>query len=364
MICSTYERADSPWVYIQYRMPGQKKKSEPTRIRKDDPQKKRKIEKVLAHMQVRVLDADPVIDDPVDGARESWTWVKGYLLTRYGKDSRTAEVYGFQWRVLAAYLTERKILAPAQLTRQHCAPGYVEWRTSKEKEKSKRFPSVNTAIGELKLLAMLMDEAVRRGLAEANPARKLQIHRAEAKAKPEITDEEAAKIYEALKTRPQWMQRSFHIAIQTGLRFSETRILRSQVHLADGLLQIEKPKGGTGKAFSIPIYPSIRPLIEEFWCSGEPELWSLTKANLDFASMEWRKFFNSLGMPHLCFHCTRVTFVTRGARAGVPESAMMALVNHASADIHRIYRRFRGSDALRYLEMMQLPAPPAAVATR
>lgn len=362
MILSTYERADSPWVFIQYQFPGQKKKANRTKIRKDDPQKKKKIAIAIAHRRVELLTAEPSILETGRGV-ESWAWVAGYLLTRYGKASRTVEVYRHQWGALCRYLSEEKILSPAMLRREHCAPGYVQWRTAQVKEKSGKNPSVNTAIGELKLLALLMDEAVARGLAEVNPCRKLKIGRVEAKEKPEISDDEAAKIYAALQTRKPWMYRSFHMALQTGLRFSETRILRSQVKLADGLLQIETPKGGRAKAFSIPIYPAIREMVQEFWDSGEAALWDMPAKERPFASLFWSRFFKEKRLPHLCFHCTRVTFITRGARAGVPEGAMMAMVNHASTDIHRIYRRFRGADAMKYFAQMQLPAPPAAGAT-
>lgn len=49
-------------------------------------------------------------------------------------------------------------------------------------------------------------------------------------------------------------------------------------------------------------------------------------------------------MPHLSFHSTRVTVVTRLARAGVQERVAMRYVGHASATIHRIYTRLQVDD--------------------
>ena len=61
-----------------------------------------------------------------------------------------------------------------------------------------------------------------------------------------------------------------------------------------------------------------------------------------------------------CFHCLRVTFITRGAQANISEPKMMKLVNHASAVIHRIYRRLQPPDVVE--ESMRIPLPPAAPA--
>lgn len=55
-------------------------------------------------------------------------------------------------------------------------------------------------------------------------------------------------------------------------------------------------------------------------------------------------FFKAIGLPHLCFHCTRVTVITRMARAGVPISQAMRYVGHASTAVHKIYQRLAASD--------------------
>ena len=62
------------------------------------------------------------------------------------------------------------------------------------------------------------------------------------------------------------------------------------------------------------------------------------------AAKEFHFFFKEIGLPHLCFHCTRVTVATRMARAGVPISEAMAFVGHASETIHRIYQRLAAAD--------------------
>lgn len=80
------------------------------------------------------------------------------------------------------------------------------------------------------------------------------------------------------------------------------------------------------------------------------------------ASFSLNLFRCELKLGHLCFHCTRVTFITRGARAGVPESAMMKMVNHASKEIHRIYQRLADADALGHRARFAIPTDDAATA--
>lgn len=55
-------------------------------------------------------------------------------------------------------------------------------------------------------------------------------------------------------------------------------------------------------------------------------------------------YFKKHGMTHLSFHCTRVTVVTRLARAGVPLAQAMAFVGHSSSLVHRLYTRLRPAD--------------------
>jgi hypothetical protein len=92
---------------------------------------------------------------------------------------------------------------------------YIDWRTT-YKKKSGKSVGRNTAIMELKLLAMIIGEAVRLGHADANPLVSLKLKRDQTAKKPELTDEEIRTIREALKDEPEWMQVAFEIALHTG----------------------------------------------------------------------------------------------------------------------------------------------------
>lgn len=350
MILSYYERPDSPWVRVQYSDGKGGKTIIKTSIRKDDPDKKRKIAKELNRLEAMLLTGKNAM--PEDD-RANWRWVIPYLSTRYGAKKRTLQIYLAQWKQIYLFLEEFDIESPGMLIRDH-AYEYADWRCSQVKQKSGRSPGINTAVGELKLLGMIMDEAVARHLAVENPARKLGIEREDTEIKPEIKDDEYLIITAALLKKPMWMRVSFDIAIDTGLRFRDTQIRAERINWDDRMILIEKPKGGVKRQFSIPIYPPIEALLMAMKKEGRPLLWKEPAGTL--TGLEWTKFFREIGLPHLCFHCTRVTFITRGMRAGIPESVMMKMVNHANKLISRIYQRWLSDDVRAFADRIPVRA--------
>jgi integrase len=74
--------------------------------------------------------------------------------------------------------------------------------------------------------------------------------------------------------------------------------------------------------------------------------------------------------PHATFHCTRVTVITRMARAGVPIQQAMAYVGHADQTVHRIYQRLQADDltkcteALRFFPAIGTQQSPGGGGTR
>lgn len=340
VILSAYERADSPFVRIQYDPGDGRKRYLKTIIRKDDPQKRQKIAREINRVEAQLLATGNK-----DG-RGDWHWVLPYLKLRYHGKAPTLRCYRIHWRWLSEYLAHRELDCPAKLTREEVF-GYAEWRCSQIKEKSGKNPKMNTALGELKLLGLVMQEAVSRHLAIENTARKLGIEREEVDLRPEILPTERAIIRKALRKQPEWMAISFELALNTGLRFASTRLARHQVRLASSDILIEKPKGGRKREFAIPIYPSVRPLIEKFLASGKQFVWTAPTGTM--TGLEWSKFLHSLPInPAIVFHSTRITFITEGMRAGVPESAMMKMVNHGSKEISRIYQRWTSDDVRRF----------------
>jgi len=227
---------------------------------------------------------------------------------------------------------------------------YIDWRTA-YKKKSGKTVGRNTAIFELKTLAMIIGEAVRLGHADANPLVSLKLKKDNAAKKPELSDEEIVSLRSALTEEPEWMMIAFEIALQTGCRLRETRIPMNCVDFTENKITFPSPKGGEERAFSIPMPTALRPLLERL-------VKERRKFTLDFPfqpSRRWQQFFIKVKLSHLCFHCLRVTCVNRLRRAGVPREAAMRLVNHASDLVHQIYQREKVQDVEKWRDAVTFP---------
>jgi integrase len=71
------------------------------------------------------------------------------------------------------------------------------------------------------------------------------------------------------------------------------------------------------------------------------------------AAKEWHFFFKEVGLPHLSFHSTRVTVVTKMARAGINQQQAMRYVGHASETVHRVYQRLTALDVAGVTQAVQ-----------
>jgi integrase len=189
-----------------------------------------------------------------------------------------------------------------------------------------------------------MGEALKRGWCETNPCAKLGIKKDDPDEKPEITPAEEDDIREALPAfvaqNPEaygHMVNSFEIAIHQGCRLRETQVLLTDIDTGRKTITF-RAKGK--KVFATQLHPKLIPLVNGLHASGE----KVTCKVPMLASKHWRDFFDQLDLSHLSFHCTRVTVVTRLARAGVPISQAMSFVGHASRLIHRIYTRLQPGD--------------------
>lgn len=343
-----YRKHRSPYWYIQYLDADKKKHDKSTGLRVDDPNDTIKAKILRAELEAKEYQRVPL----VNGA--SWdAWVPKFL-ERHCETKATLERYEDAWKWLALWLQRERLHSPRQLT-YRLGIEYVDWRTTFKKRTGK-IVGRNTAIFELKTLALIMGEAVRLGHADANPLVSLKMRRSRAAKKPELTDQEIVDITDALKAEPEWMQVAFEIALHTGCRLRETRIPLACVDFREDKITFPHPKGGEDRAFSIPMPTALRPLFERMTTARRPY-------TLDFPfqpSRRWQQFFIKVKKPHLCFHCLRVTFVNRLRRAGVPREAAMRLVNHASELIHQIYQREKVEDVVKWRDAVQFPVSKAA----
>ena len=268
---------------------------------------------------------------------------------RHCRSERTLERYIDAWKWPALWFQLQRIHSPRQVTYQR-AIDYLDWRTSFKKRTGKTVGR-NTAIYELKILSLVIDEAVRLGHGDANPLVSLDVHRDKPAKKPELTNDEISTIREALKTEPEWMSAAFEIALHTGCRLRETWIPLDCIDFTERKITFPSPKGGEDRAFSIPMPSALLPLLERLRQEKR-------KFTLEFPfqpSRRWQQFFIKIKKPHLCFHCFRVTYVNRLRRAGVPREAAMRLMNHASELVHRIYQREKVEDVVQWRDAVQFP---------
>ena len=343
-MASLYRKKDSPYWWIQFTNAEGQRRNKSTGLRTDDPTETVKARALRAQLEAKELER---------GAGEvrggSWDqWVPQYL-ERHCQSPLTLRRYRGVWAWLSVWLQENRYHSPRAITYRN-AIEYIEWRT-KQKKRSGKKAKRNTAVMELKILSMIMGEAVRLGHADANPLVSLKIRRDKPAKKPEMTDEEIREIHAALKAEPEWMQVCFEIALHTGCRLRETRIPLECIDFNENKITFPSPKGGEDRAFSIPMPTALRPLLQEICKSKQ-------RATLEFPfqpSRRWQQFFIKIGKPHLCFHCLRVTYVNRLRRAGVPREAAMRLVNHASELVHQIYQREKVDDVAQWRDAVEFP---------
>jgi integrase len=339
-----YRKDRSPFWYVVYSDANKKEVHRSTGLRADNPNDTAKAKALRAELEAKEHHRTPVVNS------EGWdTWVPKYL-ERHCETKRTLERYTCNWKWLALWLQTRRLHSPRAITYRN-ALEYIDWRTT-FKKKSGKSAGRNTAIMELKLFAMIMGEAVRLDHAEANPLVSLKLRKERSARKPEMTDKEIQVILNALKEEPEWMQTAFEISLHTGCRLRETRIPIDCLDFAENKITFPSPKGGEDRAFSIPMPSALRPLLTRIRKAKK-------KFTLDFPfqpSRRWQQFFIKIKMPHLCFHCLRVTYVNRLRRARVPREAAMRLVNHASDLVHQIYQREKVEDVAQWRDAVQFPA--------
>jgi integrase len=328
-MASLYKRDRSPFYWVEHIDAEGERRQQSTKLRYGVPSEARKAQTLCSELTGRELARSQI-----ESRGETWAaWVPRFLAQRYDAASGTLRRAETAWRNIEAFLRAQQVTVPRQLSRQQVRD-YIEWRQTAHPDQGTRKAAKNTAILELKFLSAMMDEAVESGFANANPCVKLGIKRAKAKLKPKITPTEHKTILRALKTKPEWMRVSYEIAWEQGCRFSETCLPLSEVDLKRGTIGL-RTKGHKESIAEVPLSPRLRPMLERMKRARRKMTFEMPQQ----PSQIWWRFFQEIDMPHLCFHCTRVTFISRCHEAGIPQSDVMRLVLHASETVHRIYPR-------------------------
>ena len=311
------------------------RRNQSSRLLGEDAGQSRKARALCAEKTTAELRA------PVKAGAESWGWVPGFLSARYVNSRLTRIRMEAAWASALVFLRANSIRSPRGLTRVE-AMAFLPWRLSEEAVKcGLRVARHNTALLELKALSVVMREAATRGLAVANPCVQLGVKRERGRIKPEITDEEAQKVEDALAAESgrhaDALRRSWAIANGQGCRLSETCVRVADVDLVEGTITV-RAKGG--RDHTANLNPDLRPLFDELRRSGVEFAFEMPPS---FAKTWWT-FFRRLGLAHLSFHCTRVTAVNRLRRAKVDVRVAKDFIGHSSTIIHQVYQRGRLSE--------------------
>jgi integrase len=313
-----------------------------TRWRVDDPTGHKNA---LRFAEEKSRDAAPYREV---NKTEVWSaWVVPYLENHYRRQKKTLKRYLGAWDWIRTFVEEENLPHPQSVTYNHVMR-FITWRSSRERHCGK-IVSRNTAICDVKLWGIVMREAVRRGYCTTNPCLKLGIQRDPPKEKSEILDAEADLITRLLNEKEaslpitdRWMSTSFRIASLHGCRLSETQIPMTAIDFARQTMRLSaKGRNGKAKVYTVRIHPQLMPLLLELQAARA----TITCVHPPMASKDFHTFFQSRPeLSHLSFHCTRVTVITKLARAGVPIQQAMAYVGHASQTVHKIYQKLKAED--------------------
>lgn len=280
---------------------------------------------------------------------ESWKEWAAQWLGSLKLSQLTINRYRTAWENVLKFFEIRGTGAPRYVSYATCMD-YLEWRKTNAAGRKKK-ACHNTALLELKVLGLVMGEAVRRGYASANPCRELRIGRDKPREKPELTDDQISSIREALKSEPEWMSDAFELAIHHGCRLSECRVPMEDVDLKRRVIHFRKTKGD--KPFTVPIHPGILPLLNRKAESGAKFVSEVPEND----SKPFHLLFKRLGLEGVSFHSTRVSVVSRLARCPeVKQEVAMRYVNHSSELVHRIYQRIGVDDVRGVSAHLRIPS--------
>jgi integrase len=328
-MASYYKRHASPYYWIRYQRPDSAWADKSSKVRIDNQGSVRKIKQVTAEHTMRELHLDR------NGHSNRFDiWVPGFLANQY-PNPKTLTRYTNAWSAIATYLEHINVISPLQVTYQICR-AYPQFRTNPPRSviRARKF---NTALTELKVFSAILQEAVRRNYINANPCLKLGYKRIPPKQKPEITPAEQSKIEAALRKQEPWMHDSWLVAMRQGCRISETAVPLRNIDLHRRTISFAA-KGN--RIHTAPLHADLVPLVRRAQKQNRHQLVDLPK----HAPKKWHQFLRRIGFPHLSFHCTRVTVVTRIARNGHSMAQAKAYVGHASDTVHAIYQRLTPAD--------------------
>lgn len=344
-MASTYTRKNSAFIWVRFKDERGKWKGKATGYRHDNLGDKRQAELLARKLTDEERSRRPEMQS------EHWSaWVLEWLNVTYaGRDNNTLTVYRRHWRHVESWLDANQVGTPSQLRYSHLS----DYRDDRLEDGM----SINTIIQEVKVLGIIMQEAVRREWATANPTVRLGWKRVRAKEKTPWTDEEFQRAcHELEKNGPEWMLVTLLLGFYQAARLRQCAVPLSDINLAGSRITYKRAKGGDAKSFTQPldrrIVPTLTRIVAGRRAAGHDTLCDIPQ----IPSVHWRQFLLGLGYGHLCHHGLRVTWITRAAQSGkIAEPLARRFVNHGAGPVHLIYQKLDASDVAHVPDVLNLP---------
>lgn len=327
-MASYFRRTDSPFFWIRAKGLDGRWSQYSSGVRADSAGALRKIHQMVAEVAAKEME------NVVGSSAMFRNWVPKWIDYKYlNKWSRKRCVNA--WAHWSVFLEERKLVHPAEMT-YSIAHEFMRWRSDPPENSGRRKAAWNTAVMEVRFMGSVMQESLRRGWITANPFGRLGLAKRQPREKRAITRAEENRIFDELRNRKlaNWMSESFLVAMRQGCRLKEVEVPMEQID-TKAMVILFNVKGG--RQHAAPLHKDLLPLVAKAKSENRNVLVKLPEQ----PSPRWREFFLSIGIGDLCFHCTRVTVVTRLCEAGFSESQTMAYVGHASESVHAIYRKMK-----------------------
>ncbi len=358
----------STW-YVRTRLHGV------TRIQKVGPEK-RVAEDLLADMQAKMAKEEALGIREIAPAslEEVWNLIKHSRRARL--TPRAFQVQRDHILAAAAFLGTRPL--------RDLRPQHVDDFLTSIASKGRKGTTLNRYHTSL---SVVLREAVERGFAMENVARRVKNHRVEVHEVPYLGEPEVRRI---LAAAPRDLRPILAILADTGLRRGELLSLAwSDVDIGRGTVLVRRSKTGRGR--EVPLTTRARTAFDELHASrgsfplrGEdlvfapllelqrPAVWKKAPDS-EFTprrraenrlTHQFARVVQRLGMDGVTLHSLRHSCASRMVMAGVPLSAVARVTGHSTLRCAALYGKHAPQDAakmaIRALEAAgAMPAAPA-----
>jgi hypothetical protein len=164
-MASLYKRTRSPFWWVAYFDPSGRRKCESTGFRFDSVKETRSARHDPATKEMEEMKA-PASER---SRHELGRWVQLWIDSSYAMQPHTLESYTLTWKKLLAFFEANRVFTAEQIRREHCFK-YLDWR-------QQGGACRNTAIHDLVVLRVILNEAVKREWITGNPVSKLGLRK-------------------------------------------------------------------------------------------------------------------------------------------------------------------------------------------